>query len=264
MSLAVILKHPELPDYFTEVDGNSSIVEEYEAGKVIVAGRPLDINTNFWASLVEAERAPVLKKLLMLLNGEPLRDLTTFGLPSSANEELARVRDQILPLYKRLFGGYRFTKPKAALRLHTIHAENLHVDLYKSEYPEHTARLFINLDNQPRIWQTSYTFEQMFEKYSEMIPKDVLLGNNREDIRRALCLACFGQMRFDRWDNQPRHVAFFDPGEVWMVDVCQVSHQIFYGRRAMSVDFLVDAGSMKRPDSHRHAMVDRLRHGMRS
>ena len=61
------------------------------------------------------------------------------------------------------------------------------------------------------------------------------------------------------WDNRPRHVAYFQPGDVWAVDSRQVAHQIFYGRRAISIDFTVDTTTMLDPGRHYLALLDRFR-----
>jgi len=61
------------------------------------------------------------------------------------------------------------------------------------------------------------------------------------------------------WDEQPRHVAYFEPGDVWAVDSRQIAHQIFYGRRAVSIDFFVDKESMGDPNRHYLSMVENFR-----
>ena len=50
-----------------------------------------------------------------------------------------------------------------------------------------------------------------------------------------------------------------DPGDVWIVDSRQIAHQIFYGRRALSIDFSVKRESMENPDRHYLSFVDRFR-----
>lgn len=48
-------------------------------------------------------------------------------------------------------------------------------------------------------------------------------------------------------------------GEVWMVDSRRISHQIFYGRRALSVDYIATPQSMSDPRKHYLAPVERYR-----
>jgi hypothetical protein len=132
-------------------------------------------------------------------------------------------------------------------RLNTIRNENLHVDTYNQLFPEHFARLFINLDREPRIWQTSYTVEEIAVRWAEAVTGQEADGG---EVFVALNRAAFGGKSKIWWDNQPRHVAYFDPGDVWCVDSRQIAHQIFYGRRAVSFDFFVDPASMRDPGKH--------------
>jgi hypothetical protein len=46
---------------------------------------------------------------------------------------------------------------------------------------------------------------------------------------------------------------------VWLVDSRKVSHQIFYGRRALSTEFAVDPATMDEPSTHYFAVVERYR-----
>ena len=71
--------------------------------------------------------------------------------------------------------------------------------------------------------------------------------------------AAFGGKSWVWWDRGLRHVAYFDPGDVWAVDSRQRAHQIFYGRRAVSFDYFVDPASMKRPERHYLQIAEQFR-----
>ncbi len=145
-------------------------------------------------------------------------------------------------------------------RLNTVRNENLHVDTYVDDFQDHFARLFINLDNQPRIWTTSWTLEEMYARYGDQLPREMLLNSHPGDIHKAINAVSFGGGRSTVWwDKQPRHVVYFDPGDIWAVDSRQVAHQIFYGRRAVSIDFFVDRDSMMKPKRHYLAAAARFR-----
>jgi hypothetical protein len=178
------------------------------------------------------------------------------GLEKQLRAQIRHLFDQAIPIYERLFGHYKFVRRHAVWRLMEIHSENLHVDTYREEHPDHFARLFINLDVQPRIWQTSYTIEEIFERYVGRLPPEVMQSGTGKTVWEELNKAAFGAKNkknvFEAnsrtwWDRQPRHVAYFEPGAVWAVDSRQVAHQIFYGRRAVSIDFTVDPASMQQP-----------------
>ena len=69
----------------------------------------------------------------------------------------------------------------------------------------------------------------------------------------------FGDSPKKWWDTQPRHVAYFAPGDIWIVDSRQIAHQIFYGRRALSIDFSVPKSAMLDPSRHYLSFVDQFR-----
>ncbi len=277
--MAVIYKNPDLPDYFVKVPGVQadtppgdipSIVKPYENGRVLhFPTLKFDIDHDFWASL-PSEGFSKLKKLSSSPSAQdpaddPLLDrrLADAGVPPDLERrlkaEIVRFYYQALPVYEALFKGYRFTRRQVVWRLNTIRNENLHIDTYQTDFDEHFARLFINLDDQPRIWTTSYGVEDLFEKFGGQIPPRILAKAPPGEVRAALNQAAFGGRSTVWWDRQPRHMVYFDPGDVWAVDSRQVSHQIFYGRRAVSIDFFVDPASMAKPKRHYLYMAQRLR-----
>jgi hypothetical protein len=177
-------------------------------------------------------------------------------LAARLHRETEHVLDQVRPIYEQLFAGYRFTRRKVAWRLNTIMNENLHVDAYREPNFEHFARVFINLDNQPRVWKTSFTLEELYERYGEAALAQLGPDADANALQAKLNHLAFGPTSRHWWDNQPRHVAYFAPGDVWAVDSRLVSHQIFYGRRAVSLDFFVDPASMRNSRRQYLAMGD--------
>jgi len=272
--MAIIKKNPKLPDYFSVVGGVGvgtppsdvpCIVEQYESPLVMYFPdlRP-KIDHGFWASLAsDANKA--LKKFISFPGrdcalDDRRQDLIVERLRGSGMDDGALAREiglqmdsilsQMLPVYRRLFAGYRFTSDRCCWRLNRINAENLHVDTYKAELPEHFARMFINLDSQPRIWHTSWRASELMEMAGRRISAQQYRELSTNDLWSAFNRSVFGKTSQEWWDDQPRHIAFFDPGDVWVVDSRLVAHQIFYGRRALTIDFVVDPGSMRDPAKH--------------
>jgi hypothetical protein len=273
--VADIMKNPALPDYFRVIDGVSratpvaaipSIVEAYEAGEVLYFPElKLDIDHDFWAK-VPVDQFAAFKKMMCYV--DPERQLAVIKSAFDRNEipealtaeisgHMAGLLDQIMPIYYRLFDGYRFNQRRAVWRLNTIRRENLHVDTYREPLPEHFARLFINLDNQPRIWNTGYSIDQMYRKFGSKMPAKAFEGDDLNRFWLDLQTTVYGNSR--QMDNEPRHTIFFEPGDVWAVDSRQVAHQIFYGRRAISIDFVVPRDAMRDPGKHYLAMAGRFR-----
>lgn len=281
--MGTIFKHPQLPDYFHEVPGLdvqtplsevASIIDPYEAGKVITfPDLRFDIDFDFWES-IPTDQYPELKKISSFASSDPAgpdrlldKHFGRAGVPAELEgklrSEIKKFYGVALPLYERLFSGYNFTQRRVTWRLNLIHNEDMHVDTYANEYPDHFARMFVNLDRQPRIWQTSWSINEMIERYGDRIPQERLASCSRAQAWKEIKNATFGPTA-QWWDSEPRHVLYFDPGEAWIVDSRQVAHQIFYGRRAVSIDFWVDQFSMRRPDRHYLNITDALRQSILS
>lgn len=276
--MGTIFKHPSLPDYFHEVRGLthdtapadiSSVIAPYESGKVITfPDLKLDIDFDFWES-VPTDAFPELKKFSSFASADPNasdtlldKHMARAALPSDLEGQLRpqikRFYTEVLPIYERVFAGYKFKQRRVTWRLNLIQNEDMHVDTYADEYPDHFARMFINLDRQPRIWQTSWPIDDMIRLYGDRISRDKLETCSRAQTWKEIKNAAFGPTS-QWWDSEPRHVVYFDPGEAWIVDSRQVAHQIFYGRRAVSIDFWVDPSTMQQPDRHYLNITDAFR-----
>lgn len=278
MGMPELFLNPKLPNYFhcasdmTSPSDGRCYVEEYEDAKVIYfPNLNLGIDHDFW-SHADTDQTLALKKFAIDLledqeesgqRDQHLQKLRTLGLDESTievlSEQMLAIYKAILPIYKTIFSHYDFDRQKVVWRLNPTMAENMHVDTYRSESKLHFARMFINLDNQPRIWQTSWTIQDMVRQAKSIIPPEKLEGLNHNEVWAKINATFFGKNSLQWWDDQPRHIAFFAPGDVWVVDSRQVSHQVFYGRRALSIDFSVPRGSMGDPDVHYLKIAERFR-----
>lgn len=268
--------NPNLPNYFVEAPEVTSaatarsFVPEFEAAKVVTfPNLKADIDHEFWSKL-DTREYPALRKLggqiqddnnlTVKLHRESLEQRGVEpGLVSALCDQFQSIYGGLLPVYRAVFADYAFEKKKVVWRLSTLMNENMHFDVYAEERSEHFARMFINLDNQPRIWQTSWTIDDLVAKLKGRIPESAIREKSRADLWKELSFTLFGPSPQEWWDDQPHHVAYFEPGDVWIVDSRQVAHQIFYGRRALSIDFSVARESMRDPSRHYLAFVDRFR-----
>lgn len=268
--------NPNLHNYFvsaplvTTEGADRSYVAEYEAGNVILFPnlKPV-IDPTFWGSL-PTDKFPVLKKLPSKVN---LRDLSVdtaldhrlseididSGLKHEIQQHMRAFYESIIPAYTQVFGGYHFERSRAIWRLTVTRNENMHFDTYRMDIPQHFARMFINIDTEPRIWQTSWRMAEAFRDRGKDIDDDLLRSGTASQIWIELNRLIFGGATSIWWDTNPRHIAYFNPGDVWVVDSRQVAHQIFYGRRAVSIDFFVDTETMLNPDMHYLRAVEKFR-----
>lgn len=128
--MPALFKHPDLPDYFLDkpqvradaLDQIAPVLQPYESGRVLTfPSLRFDIDHDFWAGL-PTDAYPEVKKLPSRPPQADEKDdvldrrLGLAGLPSSLEAELRRqmaaLYRQILPVYERLFAGYRFTTAK--------------------------------------------------------------------------------------------------------------------------------------------------------
>jgi hypothetical protein len=268
--------NPKLPNYFVEAPEvhpshiEKSYVSEYESGKVITfPNLKIDIDFDFWSS-INLESNATLKKFRssvanfdMLDVDNHLQRIMSAGIEdTTAKKMIDNMRSiyaQIVPIYLSIFSGYEFVKHKTVWRLATVMNENMHIDAYKGESEYYPARMFVNLDNQPRIWQTSWPIDEICAMHAGKIDPRNLDKMTRGEVWAQLNHVTFGRGSAEWWDNQPRHVSYFDPGDIWIVDSRQISHQIFYGRRALSIDFAIPGGSMLEPARHYLNLAEQFR-----
>jgi hypothetical protein len=270
----------ELPDYFVEVDFSrenresgaidGQIADAFENGQCVVFKNWLvDFDAQFFSKLDFHENREA-KKLKSHIGdaGTFDRDRLAFhaGLcaknPSTAGRfatEAERVGAQVVPIVSRIFSNASYLDRRLTWRmLETVH-EDLHIDVYGDEKSDFQIRMFVNLDVVPRIWHTGYTLEEMLDKFGHFLTDGELAALGPTVLCKLLNQRVYGGPTNAGQDGQPRHTAFFYPGEVWMVDSRRVAHQIFYGRRALSVDFLATAESMRNPDRYYLNSVERYR-----
>lgn len=282
--MPVVRKNPTVSDYFVEVpevtlDPKSAkpITQLVEEAKVLTFPniKP-KIDFDFWAAL-DTSPFPGLAKLNTVVShdglhaadvAERMARMAKAGVPQplaeQLNAQMGSILGQVLPVYRNLFEGYRFTRGNVAWRLNDIYATKMHIDCYAQPIETHFARMFINLDTQPRIWHTSWPIADLVEQVRGKIPEDALRSLSTNDLWTELNKQAFGATVNEWWIEVQRHAVFFHPGDVWVVDSRLIGHQIFYGRRAVSIDFVVDTDSMLDTSGHYLKRAEVARHSLLS
>ncbi|MEM7200592.1 MAG: Kdo hydroxylase family protein [Planctomycetota bacterium] len=285
-----LFKHPELEDYFEEVEAgdlarvdSDRVVAAYESGKAIyLRDFRLDYDREFLSSVEFPTEPKTLKKLpshAMLAELEDLGGLLRPALPDTGIaalvlrevfagdkrrfrafvEQVRAINGQLKTLCERLFPGYRPLHHSMTWRFSETLNENLHVDVYREDLPDHHLRLFVNLDDAPRIWNVSWNLDQMLGAHLQDLDPEFVRQATPGRICHDLNFAVFGRVSEAGRDGQPRHVVFFDPGDVWLVDSRKVSHQVLFGRRAVSTDFAIRVDSMADQRQHYYRVVEEHR-----
>ena len=288
--MAKIFRNKALDDYFAELDcsdlervDGALATRLYETGKAtLLTGYRVDYDADFLASLEFPNEPKQLKKFgshhfLAEAHGDTVKrvgsadgqrlsdavldrvflgDRARFGY---FREQVEHVNAQILRLTETLFPSYRRRNESITWRFSETINENMHVDVYKEDLPHHHLRMFVNVDNVPRLWNVSWSLDHMLQDHLGELDAEFVRSATPGRICHDLNFAVFGRMGDAGMDGQPRHICYFEPGEVWFVDSRRISHQIVYGRRAISTDFAIEIDSMADPDQHYYAIVERHR-----
>jgi hypothetical protein len=267
--MAELFRNKALPDYFASVDYNdpkamAGLASLYEDEKVILlTGKRVDFDQEFFAR-VSMPPVKTYKKFKTVQFVEALKRGETIyptlaedvfggdrGKADHFGKQLSSIVGQVKNLLAEAAPAYRIDKPALTLRCAPTFNENLHVDVYDEDIPNHHFRLFVNLDIAHRIWTTSWRLSDLLAKRLHELPRQQLETLTPGGLLKALNFHVFGGINsIYEEKGEPRHTAYFEPGEIWFVDSRKVSHQIFYGRRAISSESAVATATMQNPARH--------------
>lgn len=136
----------------------------------------------------------------------------------------------------KLLAGLTVSERQVVCRFSETRMENLHYDLDRNSDDHEAFRLYINLDATPRIWSVSYPVTDLItqggRRMTDNIPQDLPAEVKLERVT-GRAFGGWNQRATER--KAPRHMVFFDPGDVWIVDGRSVSHQVLQGQRVLSV-----------------------------
>jgi hypothetical protein len=114
------------------------------------------------------------------------------------------------------------------------------------------------LDQRPRIWHTSHNFVTYARHLYREHNLGRFAGKDPNELVNYLCGDILGGTANACRDSLPRHVMAFEPGEVWFGESRMISHQIFYGERAMVYMFFVRPDGMLSPSTRFNHQVEAL------
>ena len=261
----------KLPNYFVEFDFSPQnresgaldrdVLRAFEDGKCIYFRNWIvDFDHEFFSNLDLEDNRPAKKLKSKLADDGSLDPKLLQANLSHCTKDTAtaeqfpvhaeHVSAQVTPILNRIFKDQVYHERRLTWRmLETVH-EDLHIDVYGEEKTDFQIRMFVNLDVVPRIWQTSHSLEGLLEQFGHLLIDSELASLGPTALCRLLNQRVYGGLSQAGKDGQPRHTAFFYPGEVWMVDSRRISHQIFYGRRALSLDYFATPESMDDPSKY--------------
>lgn len=191
----------------------------------------------------------------VLCNG----DAALFARASTA---MKTAHEVVLELFSICFPNYDYFRVIPSVRLTTTLFENIHWDNHQIAEDFQQVRIFCNLDQRPRLWHTSHNFVTFAESLYREHGLEKFAGKDPNELNNFICGPILGGTANACKDALPRHAIAFEPGEVWFGESRMISHQIFYGERAMVYMFFVSPEKMLAPQRRFNQQVEDLHHRM--
>lgn len=177
---------------------------------------------------------------------------------ANASNALRIAHDELTRIFKLCFPTYETTRLISSLRLTETVFENLHWDNHSIDDDFHQARIFCNLDRRKRIWNVGDRCIDFMEANYAKYDLAQFAGRDPNEMLSYIAGDILGGTR-DIWkDDRPRHHVAFEPGEVWLGESRMISHQIWYGQRAMVYMWFVNVNSMHDKSRRFNARVEDL------
>jgi hypothetical protein len=117
--------------------------------------------------------------------------------------------------------------------------------------------MFINIDEEPRIWTVSHQLEELIARSYASAELAQLGGSPSNSIIDRINSRVLTPLSYEPMSKSDRHIIEFAQGDVWLCETRINSHQIFSGRRVVATDFYVDPASMLDPEQRVEARVRR-------
>ena len=275
--MASIKKSPELPDYFIEMDWNDrksdpigfseTLVGHYEDGEIVILRNSPIVADYALLNHVSLPKGLAYKKIRDDYFTRPRLNLESLRLhryliqhyPTKYRaicREVTRTSNLIREVGQQLFPHYRFTKMPCSWRFTPTGPEHMHIDSFGAlgdEEEKWYLRIFFNVDEQPRLWNLSYTLMGLAERYYQDADMEKWRQGRGSDFSRELSRWIYGGK--EKYNNEdvhesswPHHEIEWATGDVWIVDSRLHSHQVVQGRRMMATGFEVDPASMQSSD----------------
>ena len=157
--------------------------------------------------------------------------------------------------------GYKILNVSRTYRFTKTLKENIHYDNFEPTGPNvGFLRVFVNLDNEDRVWNNSSNIYDFINSNSQKI-KSLLIekgikasysGENRINdlIMKFILLSGFNnEMDNVFCDEFPKIQTKFAPGSIWICDSIKSSHQVVYGNKCISYNYLIDGNSFNCKDN---------------
>jgi hypothetical protein len=265
--------HPAIEDYFVEyhfdevrrspADGGPDdlrrkIMEDYVGEKcILLRGVKVDYDRAFVANIpfpptwfykkmpsrvIEANK-PIAKSAA---KQDICRDLFggDEGRFAKLEAEVRAVNSALRTALGEILRHHKVTADDITWRHTETRVENLHFDIDKDAGEFESVRLYLNMDDIPRLWHMSHPLSQLLGAYYEELDLAQTKAEPLERLLQILSLRLFGNWASRGREQFPRHMVLFEPGDIWICDGRTLPHQVVYGRRVASSFYRLDKDAL--------------------
>lgn len=265
--------HPGIEDYFVEYDFDAlrrspadggpgdlrrRLMQDYVAEKcIVIRGVRVDYDREFidrisfpptWfykkfpSRVVEGPkplaRSEAKQEICRdLFKGDP-------GLFARLETEVRAVNSALREVLDEILRHHKVSADDITWRHTETRVENLHFDIDKDAAAFESVRLYLNMDDIPRLWHMSHPLSQIIEAYYDELELAQTAHEPLERLLQILSLRVFGNWASRGREQFPRHMVLFEPGDIWLCDGRTLPHQVIYGRRVASSFYRLDVDAL--------------------
>jgi len=265
--------HPGIVDYFVEYDFNAvqaspktggpedlrrRLMEDYVTEKIILLRNvkieydrdfirnvkfPADwVYKKFSSNSIERSRPIWIDRTKQNICKDLFQG--NMGLYSKFRQELIAVNSLIRQVLDEILSAYNVIGRDIVWRHTETRVENLHFDKDKGSDSFESVRLYFNMDDAPRIWNTSHPLSQILTGFYDELELASAVDLPLERLLQLLSVRLFGNWSSRGREQFPHHVVLFEPNDIWICDGRTVPHQVIYGRRVISSFYKLDVDSL--------------------
>ena len=267
--MATIHLHPNVANFIVHMDWRDAqgdvpgfsdeLVRHYEAGDLIIlknAPFKIDFELLNQVTVPEGKRFQKLSDKFIVYPKLYKPEIARFMLENFAGRpllyarfrhEVQRVSDDIRTFLRTVFRTYRILKTGVSWRFTETGPESLHVDYFNPKQDFDYLRLFINIDERPRVWTVSHQLDELIRRNFDKAKLAEIVDAPLHQVSLRMTTQVLKLLSFLPPEETDRHVIEFAQGDVWLCETRLNSHQIFSGRRMIATDFYVDPSTMLDP-----------------
>ncbi len=205
----------------------STLRQWYEDNRLLVVDDVLSDVKPFQRFIAPPGRKHKKIKLDSRINPKFLRGL-------KPQDEIKVLAKQLSKAYHSLMGvldlwGYKSDLKHITARFQESRNEGLHIDAYSPFQLRRAAvTAYLNLDDEPRIWDTSYSVDELIES-DEFLRKT---GMSRDGLKFQLGSSINNTLAKEPFPRTRIEIA---PGAAIITNGATVSHEIVFGKRLLAV-----------------------------